>query len=106
MKIPKFNYKCPECRKGVVRTKKFKNYPTKVKGIPFLVPFAYIGVCSSCGKKNYKPTERRRWEKIFYSKASQRKALREWEKKAKGLGFEVKRVVLLTRKTIKKRDKR
>ena len=106
MKIPRFNYKCPECGKGMVRTERFKDYPTKVKGIPFLVPFAYIGVCSACGRKNFNAAERQRWEKIFYNKASQRSALRELQKKVKESAFELRRLQLLTRKTIRKWDKR
>ena len=72
MNLPKFGYKCPECGKGVIRRRKIKNYKTKFWNIAFVVPFAHIGVCSACKRKNFDPTERRRWERLFWEKMKER----------------------------------
>lgn len=59
-----FNYKCPECGKGIVREKR-EPYEVNFRGIKFLVPDAILGVCDHCGAKNFDGKEYKRWEKLF-----------------------------------------
>jgi hypothetical protein len=61
IKIPKFGHQCPECGKGTIKVKKFKNYKTKFWNVAFVVPSAFIGVCSSCKAKIFDAKERYRW---------------------------------------------
>ncbi len=60
-----FNYICEECGKGTVKEKVFENYRTKIKGYPFVVPEAKIGVCDNCGAKHFDSNETKRWEDIY-----------------------------------------
>lgn len=62
-----FNYICEECGKGTVKEKVFENYQTKIKGYPFVVSEAVIGVCDNCGAKHFDSTETKHWEE-FYQK--------------------------------------
>jgi len=61
-----FEYTCPECGLGTVRTTKVRNYKTKIKGYPFVVDEALIGVCDHCDTENFAPEETKRWEELFY----------------------------------------
>lgn len=60
-----FNYKCPECGKGIVKPTKIKNYKTKKKGIAYVVPYAIIGICNNCNTNHFNAKETKRWDKFF-----------------------------------------
>lgn len=61
-----FGYPCPECGRGTVRSTRILNYRTKIKGYPFVVEEALIGVCDRCGAESFAPGETKRWEELFY----------------------------------------
>ncbi len=69
-----FEYPCPECGKGVVHTTRIRNYKTKIKGYPFVVDEALIGVCDHCQSKHFAPEESERWEELFFQSLESRKA--------------------------------
>jgi len=69
-----FEYNCPECGLGTVRTTKIQNYKTKIKGYPFIVDEAYIGVCDHCKAEHFASTETKRWEELFYRSLEKRQA--------------------------------
>jgi putative zinc finger/helix-turn-helix YgiT family protein len=69
-----FEYTCPECELGTVETRRVQNYRTKVKGYPFVVDEALIGVCSNCGSESFAPQETKRWEELFYKSLQSRDA--------------------------------
>jgi len=73
-KLLLFEYKCPECGLGTVRTTKVQNYKTKVKGYPLVVDEAFIGVCDYCKAEHFASTETKRWENIFYRSLEERQA--------------------------------
>lgn len=60
-----FGYKCQECGQGVVRERTIPEYHTRIKGYPFVVKDARIGVCDRCGAEHFVPQETDRWEQIF-----------------------------------------
>jgi putative zinc finger/helix-turn-helix YgiT family protein len=60
-----FNYTCEECGRGTVKEKVFENYRTKIKGYPFVVDKAVIGVCDQCGAKHFDANETKRWEELY-----------------------------------------
>ena len=60
-----FNYICEECGEGTVREKVITNYRTKIKGYPFVVPRAIIGICDSCGAKHYDSNETKKWANLY-----------------------------------------
>lgn len=60
-----FEYPCPECGHGTVRTTRVHNYKTKIKGYPFVVDEALIGVCDQCHAESFAPEETKRWETLF-----------------------------------------
>lgn len=60
-----FEFTCPECEKGTVRTTRIHNYKTKIKGHLFTVAEALIGVCDECKAQSFAPEETRRWEEDF-----------------------------------------
>ncbi|MBI4552264.1 MAG: helix-turn-helix domain-containing protein [Candidatus Latescibacteria bacterium] len=61
-----FEYPCPECGIGKVHTTRVRNYKTKIKGYPFIVDEALIGVCDHRGVEQFAPEETRRWEEQFF----------------------------------------
>jgi putative zinc finger/helix-turn-helix YgiT family protein len=61
-----FEYLCPECGRGTVQTTRIQNYKTKIKGFPFLVDEAFVGVCDHCQAESFAPEETKRWEETFY----------------------------------------
>lgn len=69
-----FEYACPECDSGTVRTMKVHNYKTKIKGYPFIVDEALIGVCDHCHSEQFAPEETKRWENLFYRSLEERQA--------------------------------
>ncbi len=60
-----FEFTCPECEKGTVRTIRIHNYKTKIKGYPFTVDEALIGVCDECKAQSFAPEETQRWDELF-----------------------------------------
>lgn len=60
-----FEYPCSECGRGVVKTTRVYNYKTKIKGYPFVVDEALIGVCNQCQAESFAPEETKRWEERF-----------------------------------------
>jgi len=60
-----FNYICEECGKGKVKEKVFYDYQTKIKGYPFVVDKAVIGVCDQCQAKHFNANETKRWEEVY-----------------------------------------
>jgi len=74
-KLILFEYKCPDCGLGIVKTTKIQNYKTKIKGYPFVVDEAFIGVCDHCNAEHFASGETKRWEQLFYNSLEQRQAL-------------------------------
>ena len=62
-----FEFTCPECEKGTVRTTRIHNYKTKIEGYPFTVDEALIGVCDECKAQSFAPEETQRWDELFES---------------------------------------
>lgn len=60
-----FNYICEECGQGTVREKVFHDYQTKIKGYPFVVDEAKIGICDKCQAKHFNSKETKRWEELY-----------------------------------------
>src|SRR4030042_5755523 len=73
-KLLLFEYGCPECGLGTVRTTRVQNYKTKIKGYPFVVDEAFIGVCDHCKAEHFASTETKHWEQLFYNSLEQRQA--------------------------------
>ena len=69
-----FEYTCPECGHGMVRTTRVHNYKTKIKGYPFVVDEALIGVCDECRAESFAPEETKRWETLFSRSLEARQA--------------------------------
>jgi putative zinc finger/helix-turn-helix YgiT family protein len=69
-----FAYPCPECGRGGVHTTRIRNYRTKVKGYPFVVEEALVGVCGHCQAESFAPEETQRWEAAFYQTLDARQA--------------------------------
>jgi putative zinc finger/helix-turn-helix YgiT family protein len=69
-----FEYTCPECGRGTVRTTRIQNYKTRIKGYPFVVGEALIGVCDHCQAEEFAPEETKRWEELFYCSLEARQA--------------------------------
>ena len=88
-----FEYECPECGRGTVRTTHIHNYKTKIKGYPFVVEEAVIGVCEQCGAQSFDPQETKRWDELFSHSLQARHAFLTPEeitqiRKALGLSME------------------
>lgn len=62
-----FNYLCEECGKGTVRATVFHDYKTRIRGYPFIVSEAVIGVCDNdnCRAKHFNSKETKRWEELY-----------------------------------------
>jgi len=65
-----FEYACPECGRGMVQTTHTHNYRTKIKGYPFVVDEAVIGVCDQYGARSFAPEETKRWYAIVLYRLS------------------------------------
>ncbi len=68
-----FKYKC-ECGKGTIKEEIRENYEVVMKGSPFIIPEAHIGVCDACGVINYHGKEMRRWTKLYELETGKAKA--------------------------------
>ena len=60
-----FGYPCQECGKGTVLEQVIPEYPTKIRGYPFVVKEARVGVCDRCGAEHFAVQETGRWEQLF-----------------------------------------
>jgi len=89
----RFGHRCEECEDGTVVARHVKNYATKIRGYPFVVDDAIIGVCDACGTEYFDSREVDRWEREFedaqYLDAEEITALRE------RLGFPREQLALL-----------
>ena len=65
MKTVDFGYKCQECGRGNVVENVVPKYHTKIRGYPFTVRDARIGVCDVCGAEHFAAQETDRWERMF-----------------------------------------
>jgi putative zinc finger/helix-turn-helix YgiT family protein len=62
----RFGYACPECGKGTVQATKIQNYKTRIKGYPFVVDEAVIGICDNCDARHFSAQETKRWEDLYF----------------------------------------
>lgn len=60
-----FGYPCQECGKGTVVEQVIPGYPTKIRGYPFVIKDARVGVCDRCGAEHFAVQETGRWEQLF-----------------------------------------
>ena len=60
-----FGYGCPECGIGTVQPTKVQNFKTKIKGNPFTVDEALIGVCDHCDAHHFSSVETKRWRRMY-----------------------------------------
>lgn len=93
-----FEYKCQECGKGIVREKKIKNYKTRIKGYPFVVPEATVGVCDNCKAEHFAAEETKHWEELFSQSLARNKLFllpQDIERMRKALGLSMENFALL-----------
>ena len=62
----RFEYACPECGKGTVQATKIQNYKTRIKGYPFVVDEAVIGICDTCDARHFSAQETTCWEDLYF----------------------------------------
>lgn len=62
-----FGYRCQECGRGTVVENRIAEYRTKIRGYPFTVRDAGVGVCDLCGAEHFAAQETERWERMFES---------------------------------------
>lgn len=60
-----FGYQCQECGQGTVIELVIPLYQTRLKGVPFTVDNARIGVCNQCGAEHFNPIETERWASLL-----------------------------------------
>lgn len=60
-----FDFRCEDCGAGMVRKHNIQNFATKIRGYPYTVPLAVVGVCDNCGAHVFDPTEVRQWDSLF-----------------------------------------
>lgn len=65
MEAVAFGYKCQECGEGTVLEREIPEYHTKIRGYPFVVTNARLGVCYRCGAEHFAVQETDRWEQLF-----------------------------------------
>jgi len=70
METVEFGYKCQECGQGTVVVKLVPEYRAKIKGYPWTVQNARIGICDRCGAEHFDPNETLRWRTEFEGKQS------------------------------------
>jgi YgiT-type zinc finger domain-containing protein len=58
-------YPCPECGKGIVKKTVRKNFETRVRGYPLVVPEAVVGICNNCGREFFGASEVKRWTQLY-----------------------------------------
>jgi putative zinc finger/helix-turn-helix YgiT family protein len=67
-----FDFLCEDCGKGTIRKRTIQNLATKIRGYPYVVPAAVVGVCDNCGAQVFDPVELRRWDKLFTAELEQK----------------------------------
>jgi|SRR5208337_5339950 len=60
-----FDFSCDECGRGKVRAHVLEDFRTKVRGNPFTVPKAVVGICDNCGAEYFEPSEIKRWRELY-----------------------------------------
>ena len=102
----RFGYACPECGKGTVQATKIQNYKTKIKGYPFVVDEATIGICDNCSARHFSAHETKRWEERYFHSLEEQNAFLKSEEIAEirnqlGLSMEdFARLIGCTRQSI------
>jgi DNA-binding transcriptional regulator YiaG len=69
----RFDYACQASGMGTVKETVHRTYRTKVRGQPFVVPAARVGVCEDCGAEHFAAGEIARWDKLFEEAQAQRR---------------------------------
>jgi putative zinc finger/helix-turn-helix YgiT family protein len=101
-----FEYPCPECGRGTVKTMRVHNYKTRIKGYPLVIDEAVIGVCDHCQAESFAPEEKKRWEGLSSRSLEARQAFlspREIAELRKALGLSMEdfaRLIGSTRQSI------
>jgi len=67
-----FDFLCEDCGKGTIRKRTIQNLATKIRGYPYVVPAAVVGVCDNRGAQVFDPVELRRWDKLFTAELEQK----------------------------------
>jgi len=57
--------RCANCGKGEIKFQNVKDFETQVRGVPFTVPEATIGICNACDARFFSPQEITRWQQLF-----------------------------------------
>ncbi len=65
MQTVTFGYECQECGRGIVQDRIIPEYTTKIKGYPYVVADAIVGVCNTCNAEHFSVQETERWEQMF-----------------------------------------
>ena len=66
-----FGYEGPGCGAGIVRTARVQNYRTRIRGLPFVIDEALIGVCDRCETEHYSGEETKRWRRLFEDRVTE-----------------------------------
>lgn len=93
-----FEYTCQECGQGTVKEKRIKNYKTKIKGYPFAVPEAVVGICDRCKAEHFAAEETKRWEELFSQSLEKEKLFllpQDIERVRKAMGLSMENFALL-----------
>lgn len=93
-----FDYMCQECGQGTVKEKRIKNCRTRIKGYPFTVPEAIIGICDSCKAEHFAAEETKRWEELFSQSLEKEKLFllpQDIERVRKAVGLSMENFALL-----------
>ena len=93
-----FEYKCQECGKGTVKEKRIRNYKTKIKGYPFVVPEATVGICDRCKAEHFAAEETKRWDELFSQSLEKNKFFllpQDIERVRESLGLSMENFALL-----------
>lgn len=91
-----FGYRCQECGKGTVQENVIPEFATKIRGFPFVVRGAHIGVCDVCGAEHFSARETERWEGMFEDEhASRFLTPSEIQEIRKSLGASMERFAFL-----------
>ena len=60
----KFGFCCQTCGEGTVQLCVMP-YATKIRGNPFTIEDAKIGVCDQCGESHFCSAEYKRWRRLY-----------------------------------------
>ena len=107
-----FEYTCQECGQGTVKEKRIEGYKTKIKGYPFTIPDAVVGICDRCKAEHFAAEETKRWEELFSQSLEKEKLFllpQDIERVRKALGLSMENFALLigsTRQSLYNWEKR